>query len=190
MRTAEILLDQLHGALRDEIAGIAILAEQDAAVACARLDALIELSAVGLHLLSGWKVVIAGRPNVGKSRLLNALCGFSRVIVDATPGTTRDVIAFRTALGGWPVDLTDTAGLRATDHAIELLGIERAKRELADADLVLLVLDQSESLRPIDHQLMATITNAAPGREQGGSPASVDRRRHRLARRTPGDDLC
>ena len=103
-----------------------------------------------------------------------------------TPRRERRVmsIAFRTALGGWPVDLTDTAGLRATDHAIELLGIERAKRELADADLVLLVLDRSESLRPIDRQLMATITNAAPGREQGGSAASVDRRRHRLAPRT------
>ncbi len=158
--TAEILLHQFHGALRDEIAGIVMLAEQDAAVACARLDALIERSAVGLHLLSGWKVVIAGRPNVGKSRLLNALCGFSRAIVDATPGTTRDVIAFRTALGGWPVDLTDTAGLRATDDAIELLGIERAGRELGDADLVLLVLDRSESLQPIDQQLIATITNA------------------------------
>ncbi len=92
--------------------------------------------------------------------MLNALCGFSRAIVDATPGTTRDVIAFRTALGGWPVDLTDTAGLRATDHAIELLGIERAQRELGDADLVLLVLDRSESLRPIDRELIATITNA------------------------------
>ena len=158
--TAEILLDQVNGALSDEIAGIAMLAEQDAAGACGRLDALIARSAVGLHLLSGWKVVIAGRPNVGKSRLLNALCGFSRAIVDATPGTTRDVIAFRTALGGWPVDLTDTAGLRATDHAIELLGIERAGRELDAADLVLLVLDRSESLKPIDRQLIATITNA------------------------------
>jgi tRNA modification GTPase len=160
VRTAEILLDQVHGALRDEITKVAILAGQDVAGACARLDALIERGAVGRHLLSGWKVVIAGRPNVGKSRLLNALCGFSRSIVDATPGTTRDVVSFRTALGGWPVDLADTAGLRATDHAIELEGIERARRELGDADLVLLVLDQSESLRPIDRQLIATIRNA------------------------------
>ena len=58
--------------------------------------------------------MIAGRPNVGKSRLLNALCGFSRAIVDSTPGTTRDVIAFQTALAGWPVELVDTAGLRST----------------------------------------------------------------------------
>jgi tRNA modification GTPase len=158
--TAEILLDQVHGALGNEIAHVAMLAEQDAAVACVRLDALIERGTVGLHLLSGWKVVIAGRPNVGKSRLLNALCGFSRAIVDGTPGTTRDVVAFRTALLGWPVEFADTAGLRETNHAIERLGIERAQREVRDADLVLLVLDRSESLQPIDRQLIATIRNA------------------------------
>ncbi len=160
LRTAEILLDQVNGALGDEIAHVARLAKHDTAVACARLDALIQRGAVGLRLLSGWKVVIAGRPNVGKSRLLNALCGFSRAIVDGTPGTTRDVVAFRTALGGWPVELADTAGLRETNHAIELLGIERAQRELGDADLVLLVLDRSESLQPIDRRLIATIRNA------------------------------
>jgi tRNA modification GTPase len=158
--TAEILLDQIHGALRAEIARLAELVEHEPAVARARLDALIVRGSIGLRLLSGWKVVIAGRPNVGKSRLLNALCGFSRAIVDSTPGTTRDVVAFQTSLGGWPVELADTAGLRATDHAIERLGIERAHRELATADLVLLVLDRSELLRPVDRQLIATTGNA------------------------------
>ena len=122
----------------------------------AGLDALIERGALGLRLLSGWKVVLIGRPNVGKSRLLNALSGFRRAIVDELPGTTRDVVAFRTAFGGWPVELADTAGIRATPDEVEHLGIERAKEELRTADLVLLVLDRSEYLRPIDVQLIAT----------------------------------
>ena len=70
-------------------------------------------------------------------------------------GTTRDVVAFKTALRGWPVELADTAGLRAAADAIEHLGIERTRQELGTADLVLLVLDRSESLRPIDRQLIA-----------------------------------
>ncbi len=158
--TAEILLDQVHGALQAEIARLAVLVLQEPTVARARLDAMIARGAYGLRLISGWKVVIAGRPNVGKSRMLNALCGFPRAIVDGVPGTTRDVVVFQTALGGWPTLLADTAGLRGTDDAIENLGIERAQRELETADLVLLVLDRSESLRSIDRQLIATISDA------------------------------
>jgi tRNA modification GTPase len=91
--------------------------------------------------------------------LFNALCGFHRAIVDGGPGTTRDVISIQTAFGGWPVELADTAGLRASADAIEHLGIERTRREIGTADLVLLVLDRSESLRPIDRQLIV----ATPG---------------------------
>src|SRR5206468_12815742 len=117
------------------------------------LDRVIRRAAVGLRLISGWKVVIAGRPNVGKSRLFNAMAGFARAIVDPTPGVTRDVVTFRTAFGGWPVELADTAGLRATEDAIESMGIARSRREQVDADLVLLVLDRSELLQPTDHEL-------------------------------------
>src|SRR5262245_9786985 len=101
--TAEILLDQVHGALRRELDRLRHEVERAAVPPMAELDALIGRGAVGLRLLRGWNVVIAGRPNVGKSRLFNALAGFARSIVDATPGVTRDIVTVRTAFGGWPV---------------------------------------------------------------------------------------
>ena len=104
--------------------------------------------------------MIGGRPNVGKSRLLNALAGFPRAIVDPAPGTTRDVVRYPTSFGGWPVELADTAGLRGTDDLVESLGIERSRREQHQADLVLLVLDRSEPLQAIDRELIATTQGA------------------------------
>jgi tRNA modification GTPase len=160
VRTAEILLDQVHGALAGELARLIRAIDREPASALAGIESLIERAAVGLRLLSGWKIVIAGRPNVGKSRLLNALAGFSRAIVDPTPGTTRDVVRLRTALGGWPVEIADTAGLRATDDLVERLGIERARREQQDADLVILVLDRSEPISTIDRELIEATRGA------------------------------
>jgi len=156
LRTAEILLDQVHGALSGEVARLIRAIDEEPALALAGLEALMGRASAGLRLLSGWTVVIAGRPNVGKSRLLNALAGFPRAIVDRAPGTTRDVVRFSTSLGGWPVELADTAGLRGTDDAVECLGIERSRREHAQADLVLLVVDRSEPLLAIDRELIQT----------------------------------
>ena len=110
---------------------------------------------VGLRLIAGWRVVLAGRPNVGKSRLLNALTGYDRAIVDATPGTTRDVVTARTALDGWPVELADTAGLRPSDDPIEASGVALARARQGEADLVLVVLDRSEPLTDIDRAIVA-----------------------------------
>ncbi len=112
--TAEILLDQAEGALCRELVllGQSITDEPDRALA--QIARLIGHARVGLRLLDGWRVVIAGRPNVGKSRLFNALVGYTRAIVDPTPGTTRDVVSVRAVFGGWPVNLADTAGLRST----------------------------------------------------------------------------
>lgn len=172
MHTAEILLDQAQGALSEEISRLADLAQKDGPGGRNGLDALIERGTLGLRLLCGWKVVIAGRPNVGKSRLLNALCGFHRAIVDRVPGTTRDVISFQAAFGGWPVELADTAGLRATADAIEHLGVERARRELDSADLVVLVLDRSERLRPIDRQLIVATPGALVIASKSDLPAA------------------
>ena len=114
VRTAEILLEQSQGALRHEIAALIHLIDCDESTVQALLclDELIGRTEVGLRLLTGWRVVIAGRPNVGKSRLLNALAGFTRAIVDPTPGTTADVVTLSIALDGWPIELSDTAGLR------------------------------------------------------------------------------
>jgi tRNA modification GTPase len=92
---------------------------------------------------------------VGKSCLFNALAGFPRAIVDQEPGTTRDVVTFRASLGGWPVELADTAGVRGTEDAVESLGIYRSRREQARADLLLLVLDRSEPLQVADRELIA-----------------------------------
>ena len=87
--------------------------------------------------------MLAGRTNVGKSSLLNALAGYGRAIVHPTPGTTRDAVAVTTAVEGWPVELCDTAGLRAADDR-RRAHRHRARRErLAQADLVVLVTDRS-----------------------------------------------
>lgn len=91
----------------------------------------------------GAVLVLVGKPNVGKSSLMNALAGVDRAIVDATPGTTRDVVDCRTEWGGVPVRLVDTAGWREAGEAVEREGILRSQRELAGADLILWVVDGS-----------------------------------------------
>jgi tRNA modification GTPase len=154
--TAEILLDQVQGALRAGLIRVAGWIDEQPSRAQAELEALIRRGEVGLRLLSGWRVAIAGRPNVGKSRLFNALVGFSRAIVDPTPGTTRDVVSFKAAFAGWPVELADTAGLRAAFDPVENIGIERARREQREADLIVLVLDRSTAFQPTDSELIAT----------------------------------
>ncbi|MGO9596900.1 MAG: GTPase [Isosphaeraceae bacterium] len=155
LRTAEILLDQAWGALDRELAGLAARILEDQEAGLKRLDRLIRHGQVGLRLVTGWRVVIAGRPNVGKSRLLNALAGYSRAIVDPAPGTTRDLVSVSTAMDGWPLELVDTAGVREADDAIERSGIERALHQQATASLVLKVLDRSEPLRDFDRALVS-----------------------------------
>ena len=110
-----------------------------------RLGAILDRSRPGALLAQGAKVVIAGPPNAGKSSLLNALAGADKAIVSATPGTTRDLIEVTLDIGGLPVHMVDTAGLRATADEIEAEGVRRANDAIADADLVLFVLDDSDS---------------------------------------------
>ncbi len=107
----------------------------------ARLAQLRRWARLGEHLSKPWRVVLAGAPNVGKSSLLNALTGYQRSIVAATPGTTRDVVTATLAIDGWPVEVCDTAGLRSVDEALEGQGIEQARDAAATADLCLWLLD-------------------------------------------------
>ncbi len=143
-RTAAILLDQYRGALGRAIEEIRKdLDSGNTSAAGRRLEVLLARGQLGRHLVEPWRVVLAGRPNVGKSTLINALVGYDRAIVHHAPGTTRDVVTATAAVDGWPVRFSDTAGLRNADHSLETAGIELAEEELATADLVLLVFDSS-----------------------------------------------
>jgi len=102
----------------------------------------------------GLRVVLAGRPNVGKSSLLNCLAGQERAIVTAEPGTTRDTVEVELNLNGVLVTLVDTAGLRESRDLVEQLGIERTLHALEAADVVLVLLDSSEPLQPDDFALL------------------------------------
>ena len=114
------------------------------------------------------KTVIVGRPNVGKSSLLNALIGMERAIVTDVPGTTRDVIEEQIVVEGIPLRLLDTAGLRAAEDAVEQIGVARTQRHLADAELVLAVFDGAAPLTPEDEDLIVRLRNCAAAEYGGG----------------------
>ena len=110
-----------------------------------QIAVLLASREAGAHLRDGVDVVLAGRPNAGKSSLLNRLAGFDRAIVSDIPGTTRDTVEQACVLCGIPVRLTDTAGLRKSDDPIETLGIERSRRSIAAAQITFWLLDASSS---------------------------------------------
>ena len=173
-----VALSQLDGALsgrvgaaRDRILGVIAAIEAavdfpddvdepdrawlEAEIGAAResVEALLRSFNTGRVYREGLRVVIAGRVNVGKSSLLNALLRHARAIVTPIPGTTRDVIEESLEIRGIPIVALDTAGLRATDDPIERIGVELAERSLESADLILLVLDVSEGMRGEDAEL-------------------------------------
>jgi tRNA modification GTPase len=145
VRTAAILLDQYHGALRRALEAVGAARQgHDPDEARRLLDQSRRYAAVGRHLTTPWRVAVLGAPNVGKSSLVNALAGYQRSVVAATPGTTRDVVTTLLAVDGWPVELADTAGMRDEGDVLEREGIDRARRTARTADLRLWVLDASE----------------------------------------------
>ena len=135
------------------IAPDAITSEIDRVVTS--LDILLSDARRGRIIREGAQVVIAGRPNVGKSSLFNALLGAERAIVTAIPGTTRDLVSERVEIDGLAVTLVDTAGVRDTLDLVEREGVARGDRARAVADLVLVVLDASEALTDDDARLLA-----------------------------------
>lgn len=172
-------LDQLHGRLKMRIEGIEELlldslsaidaavdypdeVEEDVSAALpesldrarTEIDALIAEGRQGRVLREGVYVALVGRPNVGKSSLLNALIGADRAIVTDLPGTTRDTLDEETSFFGVPVRLVDTAGIRESADLVERIGIDRAKAALDRADVVVLLLDGTQALTDEDRQLL------------------------------------
>jgi tRNA modification GTPase len=121
------------------------------------LEQLAASFAYGKLVHEGLTLAIVGRPNVGKSSLFNRLVESDRAIVTASPGTTRDLVTETVGLGGIPVKLVDTAGIRHALDEAEGIGIRKSMEALADADLVLVVLDSSEPVGDEDHKLVALV---------------------------------
>lgn len=122
-----------------------------------KLEKLTETFQAGKLLREGLKVALVGRPNVGKSSLFNALLGQDRAIVTDIPGTTRDQLHETFTINNIPVSLIDTAGLRETFDTVEMIGVERSKRIMADVDLVVVLLDGSQELNVEDKEILSQI---------------------------------
>ncbi len=120
----------------------------------APLETLASSFAYGRIVHEGLTLAIVGRPNVGKSSLFNRLAERDRAIVTATPGTTRDLVSESVAIGGIPLRLVDTAGIRKALDEAETIGIQKSMEALADADMVLIVLDASQPLASEDTELL------------------------------------
>ncbi|TMU83879.1 tRNA uridine-5-carboxymethylaminomethyl(34) synthesis GTPase MnmE [Bacillus sp. BHET2] len=121
------------------------------------IDHLVRTSEQGKILREGLSTVIIGRPNVGKSSLLNSLVHENKAIVTDIPGTTRDVIEEYVNVRGVPLRLVDTAGIRETEDIVERIGVERSRQVLKEADLILLVLNNADELTHEDEQLFEAV---------------------------------
>ncbi|HEX5387791.1 MAG TPA: tRNA uridine-5-carboxymethylaminomethyl(34) synthesis GTPase MnmE [Gemmatimonadales bacterium] len=171
--------------------------------ASGHIDRLLATAPAGERVREGALLVFAGRPNVGKSSLFNALLGVERALVTEVPGTTRDAVEAHTDFLGWPVRLADTAGLRDASDGVERLGVEVSRRYLAAADLVLLCAEAGRPLAPDEAAIAAerpvlvvrTKADLAPagaGELAVSAPTGVglDDVRHRAAERIFGNRLA
>lgn len=123
-----------------------------------QLEALLAGAKDGRVLREGLRTVLVGRPNVGKSTLLNALLAEERAIVSDIPGTTRDTLEEVLTVKGIPLILVDTAGIRETEDAVEQIGVLRSKKQLAQADLTILLIDGSDEVTQEDQDLFALVS--------------------------------
>lgn len=125
--------------------------------ALGRMHALLETARAGDIVRRGARLALVGRPNVGKSSLMNALLGYERAIVNERPGTTRDFLEAPLDLDGVPITAIDTAGIRETSDAIEATGVGRARELAGSADLTVCLLDRSRPLTGDDHAVLASL---------------------------------
>lgn len=151
-RVASHLIDQLNGSFRVRVQEL--LRRVEASIATADRDEMETLSREVRRMLDlgerfaakwieGWSIVLAGPPNVGKSSLMNRIVGQQKSIVHHEAGTTRDWVEAQTVIAGWPVRLSDTAGIRAASEEIEAAGVEFSVAQVEQADLLLLVVDST-----------------------------------------------
>ena len=131
--------------------------------ALTELERLLQSHERGKLMTGGIPAAIAGRPNAGKSSLLNALLGYDRAIVTAIPGTTRDTIEEKLRIGRLTLRLIDTAGIRDTDDEVERLGVERSRAAMSKAELVIAVVDGSGEISDEDREVIAQAEAAPKG---------------------------
>ncbi len=124
-----------------------------------QIDSLVENGQKGLIIKEGIKVALVGKPNVGKSSLLNALLGESKAIVTDIAGTTRDVVEGEINLNGIVLHLLDTAGIRDSEDQIELIGVNKTKKTIKNADLAIVLLDASKELDKEDQEILSLVEN-------------------------------
>ena len=122
-----------------------------------KINVLLKSADEGKIIRDGLNIVIVGKPNVGKSSLLNALLRQKRAIVTDIPGTTRDIIEEYINLDGIPIRITDTAGIRDTDDTVEKIGVEKSKEKIEEADLIILMLDTSRDIDYEDEQIIEAV---------------------------------
>ena len=128
------------------------------------VDRLLATADRGRIAREGLKIAIVGKPNVGKSSLMNGLLGQDRVIVTAVPGTTRDTVEESVSIGGMPVVLVDTAGMHESDDVVESIGISRSRESIEIADMILFVVDGSKPLEDEDREVGRLIVETSGGR--------------------------
>lgn len=133
---------------------IPIRVQEQLTVAIKDMNKLLEGANEGRIIRDGLKLAIIGKPNVGKSSLLNCLLKEKRAIVTNIPGTTRDIIEEFISLDGIPVKITDTAGIRETEDEVEKIGVERSREKIDEADLIVLMLDSSRPLEIEDREII------------------------------------
>ncbi|AOR24879.1 tRNA uridine-5-carboxymethylaminomethyl(34) synthesis GTPase MnmE [Clostridium taeniosporum] len=122
-----------------------------------KIEELLRGADEGKIIRDGLNIVIVGKPNVGKSSLLNVLLKEKRAIVTDIPGTTRDIIEEYLNIDGIPIKITDTAGIRETEDTVEKIGVERSREKIEEADLIILILDSSRNLEDEDKEIINTI---------------------------------